>query len=459
MELPKARKEVQAVRAYLDASREVDAAGARAGARAGDGWAAPPVAGDGEEDADGHMERLAADALGWMFDFLNGSVTVGKRRERQGMLVQLGAYEVLRDVTLGPASALSDCALRALAQLLLLNHRVSRRAIEDGVLDFLAGLAGAEAEAEAGGGRLPFSRGNLATCLNSITAIVLDAHRKILSSGTAARVLAQMAADPSCSQVQNGQTGMIRNLCFNEDIHDDLVAMGAIDVLLRVSATAHSYHASQALMGVACLIGHEEAKGSAELRVEASPRLVQVIATALARSLDGKSIDNVLYTPWKICLALSKLSAADPNRELILNSVAAAGGAGGAAAGGADEGNVGGGGGDAGAARGGGGRSGEPMLVLLERALWLPPDAEDPYSSRQQVYTTLTIWNLAMLGARGVARIRERKGLVRLLTALATRPCTTFQVARDELTEDLREQDEVTENARGILLLLNCCSK
>ena len=98
------------------------------------------------------------------------------------------------------------------------------------------------------------------------------------------------------------------------------------------------------------------------------------------------------------------------------------------------------------------------MLALLERALGLPPDAEDPYSSRQQVYTTLTIWNLAMLGARGVARIRERRGLVTLLHALARRPCSTFQVARDELTEDLREQDEVTENARGIVLLLECSS-
>ena len=326
--LSRARREVDAVRAFLEASRASERG---AGSEGGSG--------------DQGSERVATEALGWMFDFLNGSATVGKRRERQGMLVQLGAYEVLRDVTLGPATAASDCALRALAQLLLLNHRMSRRAIEDGVLDFLATLAGAEAR----GGRLPFSRGNLATCLNSITAIVLDAHRKILSSGTAARVLAQMAADPSCAQVQNGQTGMIRNLCFNEDIHDDLVAMGAIDILLRVSATAHSYHASQALMGVACLIGHEEAKGSAELRVEASPRLVQVIATALARSLDGKSIDNVLYTPWKICLALSKLSAADPNRELILNSVAAAAGA---AAGGADEGGGGVGGGVGGGPRG-----------------------------------------------------------------------------------------------------------
>jgi hypothetical protein len=36
----------------------------------------------------------------WMFNFVNGSVPVGERRGRQGILVELGAYEVLRDVSL-----------------------------------------------------------------------------------------------------------------------------------------------------------------------------------------------------------------------------------------------------------------------------------------------------------------------------------------------------------------------
>jgi len=172
--------------------------------------------------------------------------------------------------------------------------------------------------------------------LTSMVAFNMEIQKDVMASGVVPRLIFFLMSDDDDLGSSRGDTRpgsiraraatVLRNLCHNEELHDQLNQMGAAEALSRIiSSEKDAATKVNAAVALACLVGREEldtedAEGQATQVPVLENSVVCQLIDVMANAAEGKMAHGIFWTVWKLAMGLASLSTPEGMKELILDA-------------------------------------------------------------------------------------------------------------------------------------------